>query len=244
MKYRTVFLIGILLVFALSNCKTTEETTEIIVIDDPALVTSDDMMIINIIKGKSYNYPTFVIWAEDMDGNYLKTVFITQAYASGIFGHKMIGDTMWVNEAGSSYQPAALPYWTNKKGFIENKYLIPTPEHPYIDAYSGATPTDNFSFKTVSGTKQSQYRILLEINQTWDWNEYWTNNKYPDSPAYKHSSQPSLIYEVTINNEDSDFFMNPAGHGDPKGESGRLFTDISTLTTAREILGSVKIEIK
>jgi hypothetical protein len=85
---------------------------------------------------------------------------------------------------------------------------------------------------------------LLEINQSWDWNQYWTNNKYPDNAAYKHSAQPSLIYAVTINSADSIYYMNPIGHGDPKGESGNLFTNIGTLSSAKEIFESIKIEIK
>lgn len=31
---------------------------------------------------------------------------------------------------------------------------------------------------------QGGYQVFLEVNQTWDWNEYWTNNKYPDDFDY------------------------------------------------------------
>lgn len=245
MKYYTTFLITVISVFALNNCKTTENTGDTIVIaKDPNLSGASSQMVLNLTKGKSFNHPTFVIWEEDMDGNYKRTLYITKSYASGIFGYEMVGDSIWMNKAGSSYQPAALPYWTHRKGLIENKYTIPTPEHPFVDAYTGATPDENFQFETKANTKETQYRILLEVNQTWDWNTYWTNNKYPNSPAYKHSAQPSVIYAVVINKEDSTFYLNPIGHGDPKGESGKLFTNINTLTTAKEIFNSVIAEIK
>ena len=244
MKYYTAFLITVISVFALNNCKTSENTGDTIVVEkDPNLSEASSQVVISLTKGKSFNHPTFVIWEEDMEGNYKRTLYITKSYASGIFGHEMVGDSIWLNKAGSSYQPAALPYWTHRKGLIENKYSIPTPDHPFVDAYTGATPKQNFKFETESNSSEDSYRILLEINQTADWNHYWTNNKYPDNPAYKHSAQPSIIYAVTVNEEDAVFYMNPIGHGDPKGETGKLFTDLSTLTTVKEILNSVKIEI-
>lgn len=245
MKYYTTFLITVISVFALNNCKTSENTGDTIVVaKDPNLSGASPQIGISLTKGKSFNHPTFVIWEEDMDGNFKRTLYITKSYASGIFGHEMVGDSIWLNKAGSSYQPAALPYWTHRKGLIENKYTIPTPEHPFVDAYTGATPDENFQFETNVNSKENQYRIVLEVNQTWDWNTYWTNNKYPNSPAYKHSAQPSVIYAVVINKDDSTFYMNPIGHGDPKGKSGKLFTNLNTLTTAKEIFNSVKVEIK
>jgi hypothetical protein len=245
MKYYTTFFIVFISVLGLNSCKPSEKTsTNVLVVKDSKLSDSKDQLIISLFKGESFNHPTYVIWAEDLEGNYLKTIFITKSYASGIFGHEMVGDSIWLNKAGASYQPAALPYWTHKKGLIDNKYLVPTPEHPYVDAYTGATPNENFQFETAANGKKSSYRLLLEVNQTWDWNPYWTNNKYPDNPAYKHSAQPSVIYAVTFNQEDTVFYLNPIGHGDPKGENGKLFTNLQTITTAKEIFKSVKAEIK
>lgn len=241
---RYQFIIFLLLTaFVFNMCKTTEESIETIVYKNTSQGQSGDQMSIRIIMGESYNHPTFVIWKEDMNANYVETIFITKSYASGIYGHEMIGDSVWRSTSGTSIQPAALPYWTFKKGKINNTTYVPTPDHPFVDGYSGATPTHNFKFEAGTNSTENSYRILLEINQTADWNKYWTNNKYPDNPAYKHSAQPSIIYAVTIIQDDSSFYMNPIGHGDPKGETGKLFTDLSTLTTVKEILASVKIEI-
>ncbi len=197
---------------------------------------------IELTPGTAFNHPTFVIWMEDMDENYIKTIFITKSYASGIFGHKMVGDSIWLNESGESIQPAALPYWTHKKGLINGKSLVPDPKNPFIDAYSGATPQGRFVFSD-SISHQTKYRILLEVNQTCDWNDYWTNNKYPASNAYKHSAQPSLIYAATINANDTVYYMNPIGHGSPAGEDGKLYTNLSTLTSGLSIFSSIKITI-
>ena len=226
------------------GCKSTEKATEVVLFNDSLRIHSQHQMVIHFNKGKFFNHPTFVIWEEDIDGNYMRTLFITQSYASGIFGYQMIGDSIWLNQPGDSFQPAALPYWTHKKGPIDGNQLVPTREHPFVDAYTGATPSNDFQFQTGDKTKKDTYRILVEVNQTWDWNGYWTNNKYPDSPAYKHSAQPSIIYAEVINPVDSVFHLNPIGHGDPIGESGTLFTDLSTLTTAKEIFESITICIK
>lgn len=228
---------------AFESCRTIEKAEEIIVYIDPNQSNIDFEMIISIKKGESFNHPTYVIWEEDMAGNYLKTLFITKSYASGIFGHQMIKDSIWLNKAGSSFQPAALPYWSFKKGLIDDKYVVPTPEHPFIDAFTCATPQEDFQFETSTKLEENQRRILLEVNQTWDWNRFWTNNKFPDNHAYKHSAQPSIIYAVVINKDDMSFTLNPIGHGDPKGESDKLFTDLSSLTTAKDIFESIKIQI-
>lgn len=242
---KAVSLYSILIVILLFiGCKTTEKTAEVLVYKDSLLIKASNQMTIHFKKGKSYNHPTFVIWEEDGDGAYLRTLFITQSYASGIFGHQMVGDSIWLNQPGDSYQPAALPYWTHKKGPIVENQLVPTPEHPFVDAFTGATPSDDFQFQTGLKPSEGQTRILLEVNQSWDWNSYWINNKYPNSPAYKHSAQPSIIFAEVINQVDSVFYLNPIGHGDPKGESGKLFPDLSTLTTAKEIFESISITLK
>jgi len=243
MKSKILFISLLSLSILMIQCKTTQLESESklsIVINSDG--SGPDMTIL-FTNGFGYNEPTYVLWMEDMAGNYMKTIFITESYASGVFGHEMQGDSLWKKTSGPSYQPAALPYWTHKKGFINGEGLIPTPDNPFIDAYTGATPEQNFEIKTKEDTQVEKYRILLEINQSWDWNSYWTNNKYPDNNAYSHSAQPSIIYAVEINKDADTFFMNPIGHGDPKGESAQLFTDLSTLSTAKEIFQDIEIQL-
>ena len=201
-----------------------------------------ESMKINFIYGEEVNHPTFALWVEDMEGNYIKTIYVTRSFASGVFGHEMVGDSVWKRTPGPSKQPAALPCWAHKKGLIDGKELIPTVEHPFVDAYSGATPSKDFVIKS-SYNNSAKYRILLEVNQSWDWNKYWTNNKYPGNKAYSHSAQPSLIYAAEINHRDSIFYMHPIGHGSPTGEDGKIYDDLQTLTTAKQIFKTIKIEI-
>lgn len=242
MKFYIYFISLLAITLLFTQCKTTqvESETKLSIMIDAEYIGPE--MTINFTNGLGYNRPTYVLWLEDLKGNYVKTLFITKSYASGVFGYEMQGDSIWKKIAGPSYQPAALPYWTHKKGKINGK-LIPSPENPFVDAYTGATPEQNFEIKTTSPNSDNKYRLLLEVNQSWDWNSFWTNNKYPESKAYQHSAQPSVVYAVEINAESSQYYLNPIGHGDAKGESGKLFTNLSTLTTAKEIFNSVEVYI-
>jgi len=126
-------------------------------------------------------------------------------------------------------------------------YYLPSPASPVVDAYSGATPLSNFVLTTRSDKALPQkFRILFEVNQTWDWNEYWTNEKYPENPHYKASCQPSVVYSVQVDLTDKlpKYHLNPIGHGHFSGEDGRLYTDLGTLTTALAIMSRGVISIE
>ncbi|HBF89087.1 MAG TPA: hypothetical protein DDX39_10635 [Bacteroidales bacterium] len=205
---------------------------------------SDFLAEMSFIKGKSFNNPTFVVWLEDLNGNYIKTIYITKSYASATFKHAALSDTTWSDKAGQSIKPSALPYWTHKKGKLKDGNLVPTQASPFVDAFSGATPKSNFTIKSNIGNNNEMFNLLVEVNQTWDWNEFWTNAKYPESKNYKYSAQPSLIYSARISKEEAEIYLNPVGHGDAKGETGKLFTDISTLTSAKEIFEKIIVRIQ
>ncbi len=190
--------------------------------------------------GKHHNHPTFVIWVEDMDGSFVKTLFITKSYATAIFGHANVNDSTWLPSPGESVQPSALPYWTYKKGQLKGGNFVPTKSNPYIDAYTGATPGGDFQF-TTKNKGASSFRILMEVNQPWDFNDYWTNAKFKSEP-YRHSAQPSLVYAVTIDDSGEIFYLNPVGHGDPEGKSGKLYTDLSGFTTALQIFNKLMVQ--
>lgn len=241
MKTKTLFTILLASFIWMTSCKTTKETNLPMLSISLVETSQNPNLNISFYNGESYNYPTFALWIENLEGEYIKTIYVTKSYASGIFGHELVGDSIWKKTPGPSFQPAALPYWTFRKGLIDGKQLIPTPEHPFVDAYTGATPEQNFELKT-STEHTDKFKLVLEVNQSWDWNEYWTNDKFPESKAYRYSAQPSLIYEVEINKDHKEFYMNPIGHSNPKGEDGKLYSNISTLTTAKNIFKMIKIK--
>jgi hypothetical protein len=200
---------------------------------------------IKLEKGIGHNYPTFAIWVEDMDGNFLQTLFVTKSIATGIYGHGPLDAEKWDTKPGWQKRPAALPYWINKRKPSINGLQLPDPDHPVPDAYTGATPVGNVNMESkLDKPMKGKIRILMEVNQPWDWNEYWTNDLYNDID-YKTSCQPSLVYAVTIDldQQEKSYYMNPIGHGHFSGKNGELYTDLSSITTAREIFRSVVVKL-
>jgi hypothetical protein len=144
-------------------------------------------------------------------------------------------------------RPAALPYWGHKRGVqAEDGLYMPSQAQPMEDAITGATPKTNFTLKTQTPKADARrFNVLFEINQSWDWNHYWHNNKFPDDEEYKTSAQPALVYKATIDLDSGNeiFEMKAIGHSHWSGATGELFTDTSTLTTALEIAKSIVVRI-
>ena len=203
---------------------------------------------IEFFVGKAHNHPTFTVWTETMSEEFVETLFVTKFIGTGVFGYAPTAQGEWQRQPGRAMRPAALPYWMHKHGGKGQKEIkIPTPENPEPDAITGATPKAGFLLKTnASQPYQEKFRLLVEVNQTWDWNEYWTNSLYPNDVDYKTSCQPSVIYAVTIDpaNPQQEYYLNPIGHGHYSGKDGKLYTDISSLTTALHIFDRVVVRCK
>ena len=205
----------------------------------------NNRLTISITPGKHHNYPTFAIWAEDVYGNRIQTLFVTRSIASGYYRYGQAEEGKWLTESGEAVRPATLPYWLHKReGYNPDKPALPSRESPLPDAYTGATPPAAARIDIVGlDDFPDVFRLLLEVNQAWDFNEYWHNNKYPDNADYKTSAQPSVVYAVTVNKAHGQgvYYLNPIGHGHYSGENGLLYTKLSTLTTALEIFKEIKV---
>ncbi|MFO7922804.1 MAG: hypothetical protein R6U58_03860 [Bacteroidales bacterium] len=201
---------------------------------------------IEFSKGKSHYFPLMALWIEDTLGNYIQTLYVAESIATGIFGHGDASTGKWM--PGEIRRPAALPYWGHQRGEqSEDGLYLPDPENPVPDAYTGATPTGSFilNTKTDSIPPESFY-VFFEINQSWDWNRYWTNNRFPGDMDYHSSAQPALVYNTLINMSDvkDEYFMEPAGRGHHTGATGELFDDLHTLTTALNIAEYIIVRVK
>lgn len=208
---------------------------------------SDNFLIVlEFFKGKEHNHPLMAVWSEDLEGKYIETLYIAESIAKGMYIHGDKTSGKWM--PGPIRRPATLPYWAHKRGVKEEDGLyIPSYSTPMPDAITSATPKSNFVLNAKT-TKiyPKQFHILFEINQSWDWNEYWTNNKFPDDKEYKTSSQPSLVYRASINTDSPDYpvQLKAIGHGHYSGANGELFEDLSTLTTALKIAEKILVRVK
>ncbi len=196
-------------------------------------------------KGEAHNHPLMAIWIDDTDEKYIETLYVAESIGKGIFRHGEKSKGQWM--PGPIRRPAALPYWGHQRGIqAPDGYFLPTPDNPVADAITGPTPPGNFILKAKTTEPMPQkFRLLLEINQSWDWNEYWTNSKYPDDDEYKTSSQPSLVYmaEIDTGNGAGEYDMRPIGHGHYSGKDGSLDPDLSTLTTAMNIVKNIRVKV-
>lgn len=188
-------------------------------------------------KGPHHNHPLMAIWVEDLEGNYVQTLYVAQSIAKGIYLRGDPTTGRWL--PGPVRRPATLPYWSHKRGIqAEDGLYIPSQQNPMPDALTGPTPKGNFLLQTqVPESNRCKFRVLIEINQPWDWNQQWYNNRFPDDSEYMTSSQPAIVYEAVIDLDSgtSEYEMKAIGHSHWSGKTGELFKDLSTLTTALEI---------
>lgn len=196
-------------------------------------------------RGDSFYYPLMAIWLEDMEGNYIQTLFVPTSVATSVFRFGEIKENSW--KPGVKRYPQTLPYWAHKRGVqAPDGLFMPDPDSPIPDAFSGATPITGFYMSTRSELPVTEpVRLKLEINQNWDWNEYWTNDLYPDDQFYKLSCQPAIVYEAILDPAFSgnEVLMVPIGHSHHSGANGELFPDLSTITTALQISDSILVKL-
>jgi hypothetical protein len=244
MKTTITFIAAVFLISCASQ-KNIQSPTETIS-TSPAMVNT--MLEFNVTVGKYHNHPSFAIWVEDLEGNYIETLYVTEYFAKGVFGHGEVQKGKWKNEPGEVRRPATLPYWSHKRNIKANDGLYaPASETAVPDALTGATPKGNFILNTGSKMGSDKtFKVLFEVNQAWDSNDFWSNSKFPDDFDYKTSLQPALVYEALIEPESSktEYILKAIGHSEPSGKNGNLFKDLSTITTAKEIFSNISVRIK
>lgn len=200
---------------------------------------------LTFIRGEGHNHPSMAIWVEDTSGNFLQTLYISQSIAKGVFRHGDSSEGIW--KPGEIQRPASLPRWAHQRG-IQNEYgtYMPTPALQVPDAYTGPTPGISFILNTrLDQPAEGPIKIFLEINQTWDWNWYWTNNKFPDDKEYISSCQPAIVYEVLVDPSltGKEYRMLVIGRSHHSGATGELFTDLETLTSSLHIAKDITVRL-
>ncbi|MCK0107884.1 hypothetical protein MWU58_01130 [Flavobacteriaceae bacterium S0825] len=210
----------------------------------------DKLVSVELKKGSAFQYPLFAIWIEDIHGNYIQTLYISRVISSSTFDFGKKKDGQW--EPATIRRPEALPYWSHKRGVkAEDGLYMPLGNSNDIDVVSGATPTGNFIINSSINISKGNYKILVELNQSYDWNEYYTKDKFPEDKIYSGSGQvgqPSLIYSTEISSNDFDVntykLMKLIGHGHYSGKDGELYKDLSQVTSAKQIADRIIIHLK
>jgi len=243
-------IIIVLFSISLGACSVNRSGSEISIEDDIHIFDVNEngngpWITLDFGRGESFYYPLMAVWLEDIDGAYIQTLYVPSSVATSVFRFGMVKNNNW--EPGVRRYPQTLPYWAHKRGIKASDGLfMPDPEEPVADAYSGATPITGFSMRTRTDEPLAKpVKIMLEVNQNWDWNEYWTNDLYPEDKFYMLSCQPAIVYEALLDPAFSGdrFVMKAIGHSHYSGLNGELFPDLSTITTALQIADSIIVRL-
>ncbi|WP_411679826.1 DUF2271 domain-containing protein [Clostridium thailandense] len=250
MKRRILFLVIIIVIIILAIYK----TVDIVKINGTSTIKMIDKkegkdLTISIIKGEQYLHkfkinsfisiktpPQFAVWIEDLNGNYIETLYATSKIVNQSWSKAPNDST----PKDKIKREEALPYWTHKRG----NNLIKA------DAISSATPKGNSIIKTKTDSKQSKYVILAEFNNSTDFNEYYKKDAVISTDNYSGgewgSGQPAVVYSTTIdlNSTNRVYDLKLIGHSSPSGKDGKLYEDFSKLTTAKNIIKSITVEVK
>ena len=184
--------------------------------------------------GMTYtSVPQMAIWLEDMEGNYVKTLYVTSKTSNSSFRNKP-GQTDIIR------RPEALPVWGHKRGVRASDGLyVPDVDSLEFDGLTAATPKTDHQIRFPK-VAQSQYRIFMEVNRSYDFNEYYTTDRFPSDPIYSgsgSSGQPSLVYSAVIDTaQQAEALLSPVGHGHHSGQNGDIYEDLTELTTAKALI--------
>ncbi len=172
---------------------------------------------------KQKREPQVAIWLEDADGNYIKTLYVTEraSHKSWIMGPK-------------EGRPESLPVWYHASKFQPDKNATPALE---LDAVTSATPKGGIIFDAKLEDKA--YVLRAEFNTSFDYNDFYTKKNSGVN------GQPSVVYEAMIpadfNKSSEEIRLEFAGTGSLDGADGLLHKDTAGLTTARTIVKLVAV---
>ena len=174
------------------------------------------------------NPPQIAIWLEDVKGRYLTTL-----YAS-----KKIATQGWVGAHGNP-RKEALPYWSHRCG-----------ELPLVDGMTGATPRKSFDVRMQDKAGLRQFRVMIEVNHSIDWNVAYPENAKAGAANYsggdEGSGQPALVYrsDVDLDSGRKSFEANLIGHSSPDGTDSDIHHNMDGITSALTIVKRITIYIK
>ena len=120
--------------------------------DAPKTVSGETIVTFDYEKQSGYASNQYAVWIEDMDGNYINTLYVTQ----------------WTANGGYESRPDSIALWVEKSG------IAAMPDY-YVDAVSGATPKSSgsqsytWNLKDINGDTVSfgKYRFFVEGTLRW-----------------------------------------------------------------------------
>ena len=176
---------------------------------------------------KEKREPQFSVWLEDSDGNFIRTLYVTERAS-----HKS-----WIMSPKEG-RPESLPVWYHASKHESSKTKKHDAIDSQLDAVTSATPKGGIIFNTEIEDKE--YLIKAEFNTSFDYNDFYTKKNSGVN------GQPSVIYSAKIpadfNNESDEIKLSFDGTGSIDGADGKVHSDVSNLTTTTEIVKLIAIK--
>lgn len=196
----------------------------VILLAGTALFAKEITVVVDAGKNwKAKMDPQCAVWLEDADGNYVRTLYVTQRSSkrNWIFGPK-------------EGRPESLPVWYHAANYGSVKNA---PISTEVDAVTSATPKSGIVFTAEIG--DAEYVIKAEFNTSFDYNDFYTKKNSGVN------GQPSVVYEAKIpagEVSNGEIRLSLAGTGSEKGGDGKIYEDVSNLTTAKNIVEKIIVK--
>ena len=144
-----------------------------------------------LFLGLSYtSIPQMAFWAEDAAGNFLGTLYVTRALAASSFRSTDPFSDEVIR------RPEALPVWAHRRGVrYADGLAVPPPGNADLDGVTAPTPLGHYDLLARAPAEEGILRVFLEVNRSYDFNESWHEERFPDDPVYSgsgSSGQPSV----------------------------------------------------
>ncbi|WP_157784158.1 DUF2271 domain-containing protein [Treponema primitia] len=173
------------------------------------------------------NPPQAAAWIEDTNGNYISTITVTNRSAKNTW-----------RSAPKAGRPEALPVWNYKQNN--------STKNNEIDAVSAATSEEEMTAQIENELliNGNDYNVYLEVNHSYDYNDYWPKRNKNGRQGTGVNGQPSVIYNAKFTaGTSNEIDLFPIGYGSVDGTNGSITAGIENLTTALEIIKKVYITV-
>jgi len=178
------------------------------------------------------------IWLTDRDDRFLDTVYVTRKTAQKGLGNR--GGEL--DDRWGGPRLSVLPVWAHQRGRdYGGGNFYPPKDQPLPDAVTSATPPAGafeWTWRPAAPLAAGQYFFYVEVNKSFDKNEGHRYSWY--------RGQPSVVWRggLTLGREPSTGRAQIIGHGHPAGADGRIEPDVSSLTTALELVKEAEASYK
>lgn len=173
------------------------------------------------------------IWISDEHGAFVDTVYVTRKVGKKGLGNR--GGSLDDKIGGSRL--STLPVWAHSRGIdYGNSDFYPPKDKPLPDAISSATPKAGefiWNWESKDVLKNGRYLYYVEVNKSFDENEHHDYSWY--------RGQPSVVWQgsILVGDKSDESEAKIIGHGHASGESGKIVSDLTTLTTSLKLIDKV-----